>query len=314
MPNFDGGHYFLTTLIPIKTGEVIDHEGIRSSPVHMVRQALSVLPTARQTEATQDLPDSPFSRNTKTHFARFAVIDDVLYNARNPTNAILDQSDRTIPQEIDQLPCPYVMFVVDFDAASGDESALRAYLSELWDTMEKEWRSILVYCVGFPTNANRSQFVDYMIGCQIETSMPYNDYWVGPPPFKTMSKYLLVGVLGAATVVAAVVVGWLARAAGLSWIATIPLGLLGAVAGFAAGIAIDYALVMATGMKPFPAAPHSDLPSVLKALYLQRQFIKFAIATQGASPADLHKRFGEFVREHQPQSLTAPTQQPGVIS
>ncbi len=316
MPNFDGGHYFLTALIPIKTAEVVDHEGIRSSPIHMVRQALSVLPTARQSEVTASLPESPFVGNTRTHFARFAVIDDVIYNARNPTNAIFDQSDRTIPQEVDQLPCPYLMFVVDFDAASGDEAELRSYLSELWDAMDAGFRSFLVYCVGFPENGGREQFVDYLVSCQVETTMPFNDYWVTPPapPFKTLSISMLKAVPVIAAVVAAGVVWWIAHAAALSGLWIVILVVLAAIAGLAAGVAIDYSIVMRTGLTPFPAAPNSDLPSILKALYLQRQFTKFAIRTQGASDTDLYKSFGDFVQTHKPQTLSAPTQQPGVIS
>lgn len=43
-----------------------------------------------------------------------------------------------------------------------------------------------------------------------------------------------------------------------------------------------YRSVLAQGMRPFPTAPHSDLPSVLKALYLQHQFIRFMVRQQGA--------------------------------
>jgi hypothetical protein len=37
---------------------------------------------------------------------------------------------------------------------------------------------------------------------------------------------------------------------------------------------------MAAGAKPFPAAPDSNLPAVLKALHLQRTFTRFATDNQ----------------------------------
>ena len=66
----------------------------------------------------------------------------------------------------------------------------------------------------------------------------------------------------------------------------------------AAGPAIYavYRLIMARGLKPFPAAPNSDLPSVLKALYLQRQLIPFVARMQGESDQALYDEFGKAAR------------------
>ena len=90
MPNFDGGHYFLTALIPIKTGILVEDDGMRRSPVQLVRHALATLPTALQTQATEKIGiNSPFARNTRTHLSRFVVINDVMYNARDPVDAIV---------------------------------------------------------------------------------------------------------------------------------------------------------------------------------------------------------------------------------
>jgi hypothetical protein len=66
-------------------------------------------------------------------------------------------------------------------------------------------------------------------------------------------------------------------------------------------------------MKRFPTAPDSDLKSVLKALYLQGQLIKFAIRMQGAKAADLYNGFGEFLSRTQVNNPNSPTQSPGVI-
>ena len=136
MPNFDGGHYFLTALIPIKSAEYVEQDGRKNSPVHMVRNALAVLPKARQSPVTEQTGfNSPFARNTRTHFARLFVIDDVINNGRNPVNALkvaigsrLGQASAvrlnpTTQQPYDQLSQPYLVFVADFDASSGDDGA-----------------------------------------------------------------------------------------------------------------------------------------------------------------------------------------------
>ncbi len=121
MPNFDGGHYFLTALIPIKSAEYVEQGGRKNSPVHMVRDALAVLPKARQSPVTEQTAfNSPFARNTRTHFARLVVIDDVINNGRNPVNALkvaigsrLGQASAvrlnpTTQQPYDQLSQPYL--------------------------------------------------------------------------------------------------------------------------------------------------------------------------------------------------------------
>src|SRR5258708_34313532 len=89
MPNFDGGHYFLTALVPVMNDRVIEHEGERKSPIDMARSALARLPTALQSPAAEQIGlNSPFARTARTHLARFAVIDDVMDNARERTDEI----------------------------------------------------------------------------------------------------------------------------------------------------------------------------------------------------------------------------------
>src|SRR5665213_2810153 len=150
MPNLDGGHYFLTVLAPIDNRGVIDHDGMRNSPVHMVREALETLPTALQSPATEETGlNSPFSRNTRTHFARFAVLDDVFYNGRNPVDSIVSALAGPSPmqaQPVDHLTCPYLLFVADFDPDGAGAAEPRAYLEALWDVMPEELKAVFVYC------------------------------------------------------------------------------------------------------------------------------------------------------------------------
>src|SRR5580704_6823974 len=67
---------------------------------------------------------------------------------------------------------------------------------------------------------------------------------------------------------------------------------------------------MAAGAKPFPAAPDSKLPGVLKALHLQRTFTRFVIDNQllAVDPApapQLYAAFRDFVTVNQSDNATA---------
>jgi hypothetical protein len=89
------------------------------------------------------------------------------------------------------------------------------------------------------------------------------------------------------------------------------LGIL--LVAMAAGGYVAYRWVMRHGGKPFPMAPNSDLPSILKALYIQRRVIGFAIAMQGKDEQTLYRSFGTFLEEHRPKDTSLKTQQPGII-
>jgi hypothetical protein len=313
MPTFDGGHCFLTALLPISNTHVVDAGGMRSSPVHMVREALSILPTAHQSPFTLGGPGSPFARDGRTHFARFAVIDDTTFNGRVPGDAILGKSDPAIPQAVDHLNCPYLMFAADFDAPKGDQSELVAYLQGLWAKAGNDLNPIFSSCHGFPNNPTPASFAAYVIGCQIETTMPFNDYWSDNPPLKTPAIAKFPLVIGSFAVFAAVaaVLFWIFARLGLfvddktfvgdiwpwiwPWIRCIEVLAIVALA-LAGGAYFAYRQIMWLGARPFPPAPNSDLPSVLKSLYLQRAFTDFAIRAQGMDDGELHGAFGKFIQ------------------
>jgi hypothetical protein len=320
MPTFDSGRCFLTVLLPIKAMEVVNRDGICCSPVHMVRHELAVLPTARQSPITmKSNKNSPFTRNPNTHFARFVVIEDVVFNGRMPTNAIRDQKDRTIGRPVDYLPCPYLLFTADFDAPNGSQQELRAWLQSVWTDMRGDLEPILKHCHGYAGSAGTADsFADYIIGHQIETTMPFNDYWPGIPPLKSISVPLLIAAAiatalgtGAALYRLASYVGWPRFLWPWLYCAEVVAIVLLAIAG---GAYVAYRWVMWHGGKPFPMAPHSDLPTVLKSLYLQRQTIQFAIDMQGKDEQTLYEAFGAFLKEHRIHDTSAKTQKPGVIS
>ena len=331
MPNFDGGHYFLTALIPIKSAEYVEQDGRKNSPVHMVRNALAVLPKARQSPVTEQTGfNSPFARNTRTHFARLVVIDDVINNGRNPVNALkvaigsrLGQASAvrlnpTTQQPYDQLSQPYLVFVADFDASSGDDGELKSYLCELWQTMRKELCSILEYCEGFDCkHASAETFYEYVKSCQVETTMSFNDYEyrLDTPGLRSISIPLLVAwAVAAALAALAGLLGTLITVIRawpefdtltILWIAFAVLGL--------ALLYVLYHYVLRCGGRPFATVPNTDLPSILKALYLQRRFTQFAIDSQGLDEASLHAGFAKFLVDHKPDDVVACTQVPGVI-
>ena len=72
-------------------------------------------------------------------------------------------------------------------------------------------------------------------------------------------------------------------------------------------------LLWLKGSKPFPVGANTDLPSVLKSLHVQQRFALLAAELQGADPAAVHARFGQFLQDVRPEDTSSPTQPPGVI-
>lgn len=317
MPNFDGGHYFLTVFAPIRTGVVEQDGASQQSHERLLRATLANIATAQQTDiCAKSGKNSPFAKNKRTHLARFAVLDDVTYNGR-----LAKGGSSIIPQHVDRLSCPYLLFAAEFDAATADKTELDSYLSELWLTMEPELRSIFQHCVGFQNVTDSGSFIYYIKQCQIETTMPFNDYWRGAPPLKDLQVgsiplWIAVACIGALVgFLAPWIIDYFADSIGFwtllsSVVLTIVLG-LGPVSLKLLSL---YLAVMRVGNKPYPTAPDSDLKSILKSLYLQQNFTVFAIQNQGVNDVDLHKNFGAFLEKHKPGDLDNPTQQPGVIS
>ncbi|MEA3278002.1 MAG: hypothetical protein U9Q81_22500 [Pseudomonadota bacterium] len=314
MPNFDGGHYFLSVLVPIRIESVSIGDGCCRSHADLLRETLTQLPTARQNVVTRKARlNSPFARNTLNHLARFVVIDDVVYNGRIQSDAVLSKITGESPldaQLVDRLRCSYLFFGADIDASGDGSVAVRAYTDALWLTMHEELDAVFRHCIGFDRVKDAQGFFDYIIRCQVETTMPFNDYWTTPIPAKSVPLKGIVGVsavLALATVTTFLLQLFDVDGASWGW-----LSVLGAVltVGYAVGL---YFYLVTKGQTPFPTAPNSDLPSVLKALYLQQRFIDFAIDAQGTDAQMLYRTFGAFVDSERPQDVNGPTQEPGVI-
>ena len=56
------------------------------------------------------------------------------------------------------------------------------------------------HCVGFDTVADAATFQNYILRCQVETTMPFNDYWITPPPLTSL-KTVLIGTVVALAVI-----------------------------------------------------------------------------------------------------------------
>jgi hypothetical protein len=304
---------------------VVNSDGARSSHVCLLREALSLLPTAHQSKPTEAvLADSPFAASSRTHFARMAVIDDAIYNGPVPADTIRAAArdllsgtpDGARIKPVDQLPSPYLLFSVDCDAPS--ESELQDYLCELWDLAGARLSPVLANCCGFNERVSGADsFATYICDHRVETTMPFNDYWTVAPPFKSLS----IVTLGIAALAAGALWGaclWLALdqlGLNVEWTAGGLLSGIGwALSTIAVALYAAYLLVIIRGRRAFPEAPNSDLKSVLKALYLQRQLIQFAVAQQKPSAPDLYNAFRAFLTRVELNNPDRPTQKPGTIA
>ena len=295
MPSFDGGHYFLTTLAPVLAEPCPRADGSLTSPVASLRETLATLPSAVESAASlASGRSSPFARSAHTHFARWAVIDQPAFNGRDPGNALaqaIGKTDLLAHGPVDRLTRAWLLLAIDCDATDAPDHGLGEYLARLWDVMGEELRAVYRHCHGFGAVTDREGFARYIRRCEVETTMPFNDYWITPPPLPSLS---LAGVALAAVAFVAFVTWLAARLAGGWGAAVAALAALG-LAGWAA-----YRLLAVRAQRPFPAAPGSDLPTILKALFLQNAFAGFAIAHQGAGPAELHAAFGRFLADTRP--------------
>ncbi|MEO1220355.1 MAG: hypothetical protein AAFY42_03245 [Pseudomonadota bacterium] len=302
MPSIDGGYYFLTVLVPVRRAWTVGEEKGKAAPIIELRKTLAQLPTAMQTPHTHNSGEiSAFSKSTRTHFARFAVIDRLGYNGYEAADPVLDTLGLAEPAVArTELESPYLLFAAEFDAPSGSRNYdLAVYLRELWDVMEEDIVDIFSNCVDFDCEkiTTAAEFIDYIKRCEIETTMPFNYYWAEPPkdlPTLTISGLIIGGVaLGA---LMAAFFGWLFSML-IGWWAIIP-GLIAFGGGFIGFIAHR---LKTYGDRRFPAPPDGDLISVLKGLHLQTTFGQFVIANQGAEAADLHEAFGHYLEQNEPQ-------------
>ena len=314
MANIDGGHYFFTSLIPVRLDPVARGDGSFTSPSHVLREMLAILPTAQQSPACIAAGfESPFSRCTRTHFVRAVVIDQPMYNGRDAGNSLV-QGLRNVNllahEPVDNLSCPYLMFCADFDVrADEDDGGLASWAEGLWTRMGPELRAVGASCVGFEQVVDGTTFCAWLKRCQIETTMSFNDYYVPMPDLHGYTMPALAMRFGIGLVVLSGVAWWGLKAVAATpwwWLLAVPVAAALALVGV-------LWLLWRKGSRPFPAGADTDLPSVLKALHVQQKFALLAADLQGVDAVEVHARFGAFLAEVRPDDTSAPTQRPGVI-
>lgn len=330
MPNFDCGAYFLTTLIPIRTEAIPDATGKSGiSPIHELRKAIGEWPTAKQSPFSN--AQSPLARSKRLHFSRLVVIDDVAFVGRKPINALLTvltelflppawHINPVVAQPQDHLSSPFLLFSADFDAESGDDSQRDSFLIDLWDKASPELSKVFKYCYGFEQMVHDGpSFAKYVSRCQVETTMPFHDYFMDGVPLSALPEInnskLLSTFFGPAFLAFALVY-WGYFDGAPSFFHTI----FALIAGAIVGAIVVYVMVTQAGAKSYPPAPDSTLPSVLKALHLRKNFTQFVIDNQLQSVSDdpaqqkeLYDRFAAFVAANKPNDLDGPTQESGVV-
>lgn len=319
MPNFDTGAYFYTGLFPVDLRPTRRKEdGSITSHSHLLREVLGSLPNFSAEDRAA--MESPFSRCRRTHFARLAVMDDPAFEGRvgmDTIKAAVKGVNVMKHQPVDHLSRSWLIFVADADAEDDGGASRDRWARGLWEVMEPELRAIFEHCLGFRKVASADDFAAYLARGQVETTMSFHDYWaegVDLPAFKIGSMAAMALVPAALFALGAAWLRWRPwhMPEGVDW-GGVLLVLGAALLGLAIGIWLLYRTILKRGAKPWPGAAGADLPGVLKSLYVQQHFTRFAAQHQGASAAELHAAFGRFIGEVKPGETDGPTQKPGTV-
>lgn len=156
MPNVSNNAYGLTLVCPIKNG-ALNYQSYAS----ITRQHLQTLETHQ---------NSPLAKVPNTFFARFYILNDVLYQGGNSNE--------------DHLKSKYLVFSSNF------HGALEDYLKGFWGHAKDEVALIWQHCVAFEGVNSCSSFIDYVKKCQIETNYYFNGSTGAPLDEQLKALYL----------------------------------------------------------------------------------------------------------------------------
>lgn len=153
MSNTSGNAYGLTTLCPIINGhshfgQADDTPGRSDSQSHdkEIRRLLQSLSINE---------GSLFAKTDNTYFARLFILNDVFFQKGNNFKR-------------DQLKSKYLCFNSNF------HGELEPYLTGMWNNNESLVREIWQHCVAFDQVNKASDFVEYIISCQVKTTLFFN--------------------------------------------------------------------------------------------------------------------------------------------
>jgi len=361
MPSFDAGYYQLTALIPLREQQEMpehwDWRGARPAEEKSMRR-ISVADSLRELLASfrsVDVPDLetesaaegrvaraiPFSGNDRTHFARLVVVENLAYNGRQNGDTLIDMArglaGEWLPQalrlrqfdEVDHLPKPYLLVLLDFDSPDGSRESVERYLLDLWASMQQEWELIFNHCSGFAQEAERraASYLDLILRHEVESSFSYAIYpwganraqrwqptsgrfvpnrsanrlgllfgFIGIPILELLAALLLITVMGRVVLFNPWFIGFALLALAMK-----PL---------------VWHHFLRRANEPWPAEQGSDLRSVLKALFLQSSFLNLVEDWQqksDAEPQSLLHHFRQFLDTARPQDLHGPTLRAGSL-
>ncbi len=136
MSNTSGQAYALMVMTPVRDGEQ-----------DALRRYLEGLPSGAR---------SPLARLGGTHFARWLVLPDLVYQGA--------------PQERDSLSSAYLIFTSNFDGE------LERYLTDLVTLLPAEVDAIWGRCINCPRSEDPDAFVGYLRHNQIDTAFFFCAY------------------------------------------------------------------------------------------------------------------------------------------
>ena len=142
MANVEGQSYAFAAVTPIISGNT---EGV----IH-VAELRSVL-TRLTNEST-----SPFARVVGTHFLRFNILDGM--------------PQLGFPTQEDPLKSKYLLLETDFDGPRD------AWINALVATLPGLVTEIYRHCAGFPGLNNPDVFRQYLVSCQLDTTLDFAPY------------------------------------------------------------------------------------------------------------------------------------------
>jgi len=342
---FDGATYVLTSLIPISnktfgsTREqpankatasqseivpteheeacIVDHEQPLSS-LQYLREILTGLPTSN------DFPDNisdavkqwkaPASRNGRTHFMRWVVINDLNYNGRPRQSTLKEWIDSLLGHELtdaqqqDRLSRPMLLFNVIFDTKDGSDQSVDNYLQGLWSCMKPELKHILPCLAGFEPDNGCSSFVSLIKRHQIQPAFSWQDYqWQEDSPTKGRLGTAVLSSAAVAVIIVLVAMHWATGQRG--WTET----LISATIVITSWQWLKQHVQSLINMPyPAPASPFSkeeqveslQLNHIRKAIFLRDQMVAFLANLQSVSPEKyserLYAEFGEFIESYKP--------------
>ena len=181
MPNIDGGHYFLTTMIPVKLEPVRRVTAVSPCPVTFCgRRWPACPPRNRATSSVAAGFDQPFFA-LHAHAFRSRRGDrpaDVQWPRRGRCVEAGAAQGQFAGATAGRQSVPAVSDVQrDLDARPAEaDGGLASWAEGLWAKAELELRAIFEPCVGFDAVDGGAAFAAWLKRCQIETTMSFNDY------------------------------------------------------------------------------------------------------------------------------------------